>query len=161
SRGAFLWAGLVLVMAITGLLLTRVGMGLKASMIISVLVLGGAGIVPVVFPEAAGAFAERWSGAGEAEQRVYGSGGVFGRAVCEVFSFRVLLKETPSQGYGLGTAGNAAWRLGTSNQVIEFTNSAEIAARETDWGRHVLELGPVLGCFFIAYRVAFVIWLAK
>jgi hypothetical protein len=161
SRGAFVWSGLIFVTAIAGLSLASGWLGLRTALLITVLVASGAVIAPVLFPDATRSFRERWSDAGEAEERVYGSGGVFGRATYEVFSFRVLLEKTPAQGYGLGSAGNGAWRLGTRDQVIEFTNSAETAAAETDWGRNILELGPIFGCMFIMYRVAFVIWMAK
>jgi hypothetical protein len=161
SRGAFVWSGLILVMAIAGLSRASTSLGLRTGILISVLTTCGVVVMPVFFPEATQSFKQRWSDAQESETRVYGSAGIFGRAVYEVFSFRVLLEKTPPQGYGLGSAGNGAWRLGTRNQLIEFEGGAESGAAETDWGRNILELGPVFGCMFIAYRIAFVIWLAK
>ena len=161
SRGAFVWSGLILAMAIAGFSLASGLLGLRTGVLITVLVASGAVTVPVLFPDAIRSFQERWSGAEESEEQEYGSGGIFGRAVYEVFSFRFLLEKTPMQGYGLGSAGNGAWRLGSRDQVVDFTDSAEVAAAETDWGRNILELGPVFGCMFIAYRVVFVMWMGK
>jgi hypothetical protein len=161
SRGAYVWSGLILVMAVGGLSLSSGLLGVRAGVLITVLVASGCVIIPVLFPDAIRSFQKRWSGAEESEEQAYGSGGIFGRAVYEVFSFRFLLEKAPLQGYGLGSAGNGAWRLGTRSQVIDFTDSEEVAAAETDWGRNILELGPVFGCMFIAYRVVFVMWMGK
>jgi hypothetical protein len=158
SRTAFVWSGLVIVLLIPGVSLAPGGLGPRAAAITFVLILLGAVTAPVLFPEATWAFITRWSEAGESEERVYGSGGIWGRAVYEVFSFRLLLSDTPSQGYGLGSAGNAASKLG---REITFTDSAQVGAAESDWGRNVVELGPIFGCLFILYRIALTIWLAK
>jgi hypothetical protein len=159
SRGAFVWSGLVIVLLILGVSLAPGGLSLKAATIVVVLILSGAVTAPVLFPEATRAFITRWSGAGEVEERAYGAGGIWGRAIYEVFSFHVLLSDTPLQGYGLGSAGNAAWRLGTAPPWSASPD--KVAAGESDWGRHVLELGPIFGCLFILYRIALTIWLAK
>ncbi len=45
-----------------------------------------------------------------------------------------------------------ASRLGI--QIEGFTGWAE-----TDWARQIVDLGPVVGLMFIAYRIAFTIWL--
>jgi hypothetical protein len=161
SRGAFVWAGLILVMAIAGLSLSSEWLGLRAGILISVLVATGAGAIPVLFPDATRVFERRWSDGEVLEQRTYGSGGIVGRMVFELFDFRLLLNDTPLQGYGLGSAGNAAWQLGTRAEVVTFYDSAQVGAAESDWGRHILELGPIFGCLFILYRIAFTIWLAK
>jgi hypothetical protein len=160
SRGAFVWAGLILVMGVAGLSLASHRLGLKSGIVISVLVVSGATILPVLFPDAIRVFVERWSDAQMLEERQF-SGGIFGRAAYEQFDFRFLLSDTPLQGYGLGSAGNAAWALGTRAQVMTFKNSEQISAAESDWGRHILELGPIFGCFFILYRIGLTVWLAK
>jgi hypothetical protein len=147
-------------MAAAGLSFTFSGLGPKSVILISVLVVSSAAIVPVLFPDTIRVFQDRWSGAGEAEEQAYGAGGIWGRAIYEVFSFHLLLNDTPMRGYGLGSAGNAAWRVGTTPPPWS-ESPALVAAGETDWGRHVLELGPIFGCLFILYRIAFTIWLGK
>jgi len=161
SRGAFVWSGLILVMAVAGLSLTSSGLGLKGGVLISVLVASAAVIAPVLFPDSIRVFQERWSDGEMLEERQYGSGGIFGRMVYELFDFRLLLSDTPTEGYGLGSAGNAAWTLGTRGEVMTFKDSAQLGAAESDWGRHILELGPIFGCLFILYRTALTVWLAK
>ena len=161
SRGAFVWAALIAVMAVAGLSLSSERLGLRAGILISVLVASGAAVVPVLFPDTIRVFAQRWSEGDILEQQSYGSNGILGRMVYELFDFHLLLSDTPPQGYGLGSAGNAAWQLGTRAEVVTFYDPAQIGAAESDWGRHILELGPIFGCLFILYRVAFTIWLAK
>jgi hypothetical protein len=161
SRGALVAAGLVVLLGTTGLLLAPGEIGVKAACLTGALVTGGLISAPLVFPEASRAFAARWSDAGDNERQEYGSGGIAGRAINELFNFRVLFDVTPVEGYGLGSAGNAAWRLGTRNQVVMFTSDEQFAAAESDWGRNVLELGPLFGTLFICYRIAFALWLAQ
>jgi hypothetical protein len=161
SRGAFVWSGAILVMAVAGLFLSSDRLGLRSAGIISVLVASGAAIAPVVFPDTIRVFQERWSDGKKAETEQYGSLGIFGRVAYELFAFRFLLSDTPTQGYGLGSAGNAAWTLGTRDQVVTFKDSAQFNAAESDWGRNILELGPIFGCLFILYRTALTVWLAK
>jgi hypothetical protein len=161
SRGAFVWTGLVVLMALAGLSCASPGMGLKAGAFTSALIFLTLVAGPVVFPQATESLSRRWSDAGDYETNKYGSGGVFARALYEVFNFRFLFELTPPEGYGLGTAGNAAWRLGTRAQTIIFTNEKQVGAAESDWGRNILELGPIFGCLFILFRIAFGIWLAK
>jgi hypothetical protein len=159
SRGALISAGVVFALAIAGLFFTPGVTGLKAVALIGAVIFLGAVAAPLLLPQATQAFTQRWQDAGEGEQRLYGSGGVFGRAIYDLFSFRLLMPDTPPQGFGLGSAGNAAWNLGTRTQVIVFTSAEQIGAAETDWGRNVLELGPVLGVIFILFRIALTLWL--
>ena len=157
SRGVMLWSGEILAIAICGLLVTRGRMGIKAFAITAVLVIAGLATMPFAFPQATHAFVTRWTEANSAESQAYGKHGVFSRAVDEFVRFRILFDGTPLFGYGLGSAGNAAWHLGTRDLIIPFANADQVGAAETDWGRNVLELGPIVGCVLIAYRVCFTI----
>ena len=161
SRGAIVWSGIVIYGTIAGLTLLGNKIGLKAIIVSTVFVLVGIITLPIAFPAATEAFTQRWIGAGEAEGRAYGSGGIFARVAYESLSFRYLTAQTPLLGYGLGSAGNAAWRVGARDEIIPFATQDQINAAETDWGRNILELGPIFGFFFIAYRIGFAIWLAK
>ena len=161
SRGALVGGALVVLLGATGLMLAPGVVGLKAISIIATVSISAILTAPLIFPQAVAAFAERWADAGEHEQQEYGFGGIVGRAIDEVFRFRVLFDKTPPEGFGLGSAGNAAWNLGVRSQVIAFTTEEEYGAAETDWGRNVLELGPLFGTTFIFYRIALTLWLAK
>ncbi|MBV8842615.1 MAG: hypothetical protein JO307_07370, partial [Bryobacterales bacterium] len=161
SRGALVWSGLILVMAIAGLSLASGSLGLRALLLVSVLVISGAAIAPILFPDAIRVFAHRWSDGQILEEQAYGSGGIYGRMLYELFDFNLLLGDTPPQGYGLGSSGNAAWQLGTRSDVVTFYTPEQVGAAESDWGRHILELGPFFGCLFILYRVGLTIWLGK
>lgn len=161
SRGVLLWSGVVIFGAMATLLFAAPAMHLKVTILIVLLVGAGAVVTPILFPRTTQAFIQRWADAGASESKAYGSGGVFARALHEMFLFRVLLPVTPPAGYGLGSAGNAAWRLGIRGDLIDFNNQEEINAAESDWGRHILELGPIFGCCLIAFRVAFVWSLAR
>jgi hypothetical protein len=68
--------------------------------------------------------------------------------------FTRLLGQTPLLGYGLGIGGNASTTLGVK---LEGENPVNLA--ETDWARHIVDLGPVFGIVFIALRVVLTIWL--
>jgi hypothetical protein len=156
SRGVLLWSALIIGGAFVGLFFARPGMHLKATMMIVVLLSGAAISLPVFFPKVMDAFIRHWQDAGTAESQAYGKGGILARFAYEATSFRLLASNTPPAGYGLGSAGNAAWKLGIRNDLILFRNQDEINAAETDWGRNVLELGPILGCLFILFRISFV-----
>lgn len=80
-----------------------------------------------------------------------------------------MIASTPPQGYQLGVGGNAGGATGKGNakgtslydpRLLLF-GPTETGAVESDWGRQIVELGPVLGILFIVFRVAFVIWLGK
>jgi hypothetical protein len=161
SRGVLLWAAVIVGGALCGLFFVRPKLHFRATLLIVALLAGGAISLPILFPRPTQAFLARWQEAGDAESKAYGGGGVMARAAYEALSFRLLVVNTPAAGYGLGSAGNAAWELGVRNDLIFFHNQDEVNAAETDWGRNILELGPVLGCAFVLFRlsmVAFLLW---
>jgi len=161
SRGAVLWSAVVMIGAFFGLFFVRPKMHFKATILIVTLVSGTAITLPVLFPQVTEAFVLRWIDAGRAESQAYGQGGVLARAAHESLLFCVLIPVTPPAGYGIGLAGNASWRLGLRDEVISFHSLDETNAAETDWGRNILEMGPILGCFFILFRISFVIRLVR
>ncbi len=155
SRGVLVWAGVLLVSAIGGLLITNRNMGVKAAVLTTVLVAAGTFTIPIAFPEATHALVTRWNDANAAESQAYGKHGIFSRAFDELIRFHILIDGTPLFGYGLGSAGNAAWKLGTRELIIPFASEEQLGAAETDWGRNILELGPIAGSLYITYRVIF------
>jgi len=154
SRGAFIHSGLVILTSFaTGLLLYRWRMASRTwafPIIILVLV---ALLIPLVFPTAFEAFASRWVGAYKTESYIYGYG-IFGRSLSGFYKFTTLLSDTPLLGYGMGLGGNASTLLG-----IRHGGVSPLELAESDWSRHIIDLGPVLGVLFIVFRISFVIWL--
>jgi len=160
SRGAVIWSGLVVGAAFAApLIAVGRGLALRVFLFPATVILTAILLVPLAFPKASEAFSDRWSQAGESESELYGSGGVFARAIYDLFSFNTLLVETPLQGYQIGIGGNAAVSLNASNNRTKLSG-AQNGAGESDWGRQILELGPIIGLLFILFRVAFVVWLA-
>jgi hypothetical protein len=171
SRGAMVGAAIVLIAAIPATLLVAGRTLAFQKLLVPVLFLAaGVTLAPVVFPRAVEAFEIRWRNAGHSEEVAYGGGGIFGRMLYELGSFRFLITSTPPHGYQLGIGGNAAGIIGREASIIKNTlydsrllsfGRSERAAVESDWGRQIVELGPTLGILFIVFRVAFVIWLGK
>jgi len=57
------------------------------------------------------------------------------------------------QGYGLGLGGNASTLLGA-----RVDGHLPVSLAETDWARHIVDLGPVLGLLFVIFRIVLVAW---
>jgi hypothetical protein len=160
SRGTVIWAGLVFCAAMVGPWMAP-GRTLPLRMAAPLAIVGlGAIFTPLVFPRAADALLARWENAGAAESAIYGTGGVFARVMYDLHSFTVLVGDTPMQGYQLGIGGNAATTLG-ARESIPASSLEQAGAAETDWGRQILELGPILGILFIGFRIVFVFWLGR
>ena len=157
SRGVLLWASVIIGGVLFGFFFVRPKMHFRATILVLALITGGAVCLPIFFPRVITAFVARWTEAGDDESRAYGGGGVLARAAYEAMSFRLLAMDTPAAGYGLGSAGNAAWEMGIRDNLIFFRDQDEVNAAETDWGRNILELGPVLGCLFVLFRLSFVV----
>jgi hypothetical protein len=161
SRGVLLWSALVISGAFFGLFLVRPEMHFRAMVLILTLVGVGVTALPILFPRVTTAFVTRWAHSDAEESQRYGQGGVLRRAYRDSLLFLVVLPSTPPAGYGLGLAGNAANRLGIRDELIPYKNRDQFDAAETDWGRNILELGPLLGCLYILFRLTFVAWLAR
>ena len=154
SRGLFIQCGLsVLVAIVVGV----VGKGgaLKGRALVWPAALTVLALVayPVVFPEGYAAFTERWMAAGAAESRSFENTGVFGRALYGLIDFFRLVDVVPLLGTGMGFGGNAAITL-----RVKVDGVAPPYA-ETDFARHMVDLGPAFGVVYIVFRVAFAIYL--
>jgi hypothetical protein len=152
SRGAMLHSG-ILMIAAAGCAFVIRGGGVSARAVIWPSVIGviAVALYPVLFPDGYSTFMARWNAAALVETQAF-SLGVFGRALYGFVDFFYLLGDTPVLGYGLGLAGNASHTLGIAIQGFE-------GWAETDWARHIVDLGPVVGLVFIVYRIALVGWL--
>jgi len=110
-------------------------------------------LFPLLLPEAAQTFSDRWKDAAETEGARFQLGWI-GRAFYVFYDFFRLFGQMPVFGHGIGTAGNGAVNMG-----VMFNGVSVLKLGEEDWSRHVIELGPVLALVFIVYRASFGIWL--
>ena len=156
SRGAVLSAGLVLVAAVFAIMRG----GAEASRarllgVVAVLVVSAAILAPIFFADGLGAFLGRWNEAQNFESKQF-SGGIFGRALYGFVDFVRLLAVTPLLGFGIGMGGNAAAMAAAASggQALPYY-------AETDWARHIVDLGPVLGLAFMVFRIGLVLELSR
>jgi hypothetical protein len=149
SRGTVLQCGLAVVFAVALGLLGRGG-ALKGRAVLWPVGLAVAALTlyPVLFPEGFASFMQRWTAADAAESRSF-EWGVFGRAFFGLVDFLRLVSEVPVLGYGLGYGGNASITLGAT---IDGVMPGRLA--ETDFARHMVDLGPLAGLAYIAFRLA-------
>jgi len=154
SRGTVLQCALAVGFAVALGLLGR-GAALKRRAVLWPAVLGLAALTlyPVLFAEGFASFMQRWSAAEAAESRSF-EWGVFGRAFYGLIDFVRLVDEVPLLGYGLGYGGNASVTLGAT---IDGVQPGLLA--ETDFARHMVDLGPLAGLGYIAFRLALAVWL--
>jgi hypothetical protein len=151
SRGLFVFVGLLMLTAVAAGFVTGRGRVVArtvfwpAALIVAFVV-----VWPLAFPTSFEVFMTRWEGAqiGESQRFTYG---FFGRALYDLYEFTDYLSEVPLTGYLLGMGGNAATRLA-------WLPDAAIGI-ESGLGRHIIELGPVLGVAFIIFRVWIAGWL--
>ncbi|MBC7939093.1 MAG: hypothetical protein H7Z19_04895 [Chitinophagaceae bacterium] len=104
---------------------------------------------PVVFPEGYSAFTERWIAASAAESQSFENTAVFGRALYGLVDFVRLVDAVPLLGTGMGFGGNAAITL-----RVQVDGLAPPYA-ETDFARHMVDLGPAFGMVYIVFRLLF------
>ena len=154
SRGTILQTAMILLFALPLALLVRDGATrARAALIPLALGLGAVLLYPIVFPESFAAFTLRWTTAAHNESEV---GGVFGRALLGIVDFTRLTDAVPPLGLGLGFGGNAAVLLKATIDGVEPGVYAE-----TDYARHMVDLGVVCGVAYIVFRIAFVAWLMR
>ncbi len=154
SRGSVLASGVVTFAAVgSSAVLRGKGGSMRAFLLPLIIVAAAVLLYPIVFPDGYAAFMGRWNIAAEVESQSYHYG-LVGRTFLSLIDFVYLLGETPLVGYGLGFAGNATAVLGIT---IPGLNSWA----ESDWARHIVDLGPLLGIAFMVYRITLVFWLMK
>jgi len=162
SRGALIACGLVVCAAmVAALMVAGRALAVRVIAVPILLVLLGIAVMPVIFPVALDALATRWKGAGESETGYYGRGGVLARALSDLTTFASLLPVTPPQGFQMGIGGNAGSNLGAQEERMPLSTDEEWGALESDWGRNIVELGPIPGMLFIAFRIALTFWMGR
>jgi hypothetical protein len=150
SRGAFLRIGIIVVSALVLGLVSRAPKIRRRALTIPIVLLAcGAFLYPIVFPDALKAITQRVAEAHATESRST-SFGIFGRAFAEYIDFVRFIPETPILGDGLGLGGNGRTYLKGSDAVPFYATQSE-----TDWARHIVDMGVLVGIAFIFYRVLF------
>lgn len=157
SRGALVHCGISLAFSmLLGLAPWARPSRWRATLLPALVVASAALSYPIIFPEGFQAFVHRWEVADQFEsERV--SGGIFGRALLGFVDFAGLLDAVPLLGRGLGSSGNAGIADANASQAF----GSELVVAENDWGRQIVELGPILGVGYITLRVALTLWLAR
>lgn len=154
SRGAMLHCGLSGLSALGIAFIGRsAALKTKALVLPLSLIVAAAILYPIVFPVGFETFMLRWDGAARNEARI--EGGVLGRAVLGLFDFLRFVDIVPALGYGLGYGSNASITLGA---VVDGIKPGLLV--EADFSRHMVDMGPVFGMAYIAFRVWITIWLA-
>jgi hypothetical protein len=124
-------------------------MALVRPLVLLAIVGAGLSLLPV-FREGLGVFMMRWdSAADDAPGAAWTN--VIERTVNGFTNPYFFMKEAPFLGHGIGTGSNVGARL-TSGEV-------GFLLAEEEWGKVLLELGPVLGAAFIGLRLVLVGWL--
>lgn len=159
SRGLLFSVGLILVAAVAaGVLTGKRRLILSASVWPVALTAAIAVVWPWLLPTSFEVFSARWTGAWQSETNVF-QYGIFSRILWGFSSFVPYLSETPVFGYLLGLGGNAASQL----QWVQMPQAAYEWSGYGGWAeggldRHIIELGPLLGVVFIAFRVWLTSW---
>jgi hypothetical protein len=156
SRGSLAHAGIVLVASALAIAL-RGGAQNRGRALLALGALVAVAVIayPIVFRESFSAFSERWQTADAYESTIF-HGGFFGRALYGLVDFVRLMGFVPLQGYGLGLGGNASSTLG-----LTIDGMSPLALAETDFARHIVDLGPIVGVLFIVFRIAVVASLVR
>jgi hypothetical protein len=155
SRGTVLQCALAVLFALFVGLIGRGG-ALKGRALFWTLSLPIAALLlyPIVLPEGHASLSERWAAADAVESRNF-TGGTAGRALLGFVDFTRLWDQVPLLGYGLGYGSNASITL---KATVDGVMPGQLA--ETDFARHMVDLGPVFGLAYIGFRFAFTAWLA-
>jgi hypothetical protein len=112
------------------------------NLFIVVVVLFVASRLPV-FNEGMQVLSDRFTGVAEAEETTI-AGGLTSRMLGGFIEGFQLLTRAPIGGYGLGIGTNGGAKFLTGRTIFLLT--------EGEWGRVVLESGPILGLAFLAWR---------
>lgn len=151
SRGTMI--STVLVLAVFLLCLVKIGI-LNSSFLrfasMAAVVLLGLSFLPI-FDEARHVFMDRWdTAAQEAQGDAFGS---LTRRVMGIFTQPVeTIERAPTFGHGIGVGTNVGARL--------LSGSVGFLLAEDEWGRAIMELGPMLGISYIIFRIALTFSLA-
>jgi len=152
SRGAMLHCAIVGLAAISVALVSKnAALKAKAVFLPAALVVAAVILYPIVFPDGFATFMTRWNAAAGSEG---GDGGILIRAALGMVDFVRFIGDVPVLGYGIGYGGNASIIL---NAEVDGIKPGWLV--EADLSRQMVDLGPIFGLGYIAFRMAFVVWL--
>lgn len=162
SRGLFFNVALILLAAGLGAWVSGNQRLLVRVVILPTLLIPAALVLWImVFPIAFEAFSERLYTAWEHEA-IYYRFGIFSRAFTAFYSFVDYIESTPFFGFLLGIGGNAARLMAWVDlPKAAYSNVGAIGWGENGWDRHIIELGPILGCAYILFRIGLTCWLSR
>lgn len=148
SRSAFLSVALVFIAWLIALLVRpRLISRLYKFLVVAAIIGLSLSFVPVV-NEGIEVFVTRWTSASTIEAS---SGGITGRILQSFLMPFNDVDRVPVFGYGLGVGTNAGAAL--------LTGKAQFLLAEGEWGRVILESGPILGLGYLFLRVALFSWM--
>jgi len=152
SRTAMLATGLVAAAFVLSVMLSS----RRDARVFRLLIAGGILTVGLsalpAFEEGRAVFQQRWETAA-----VSTGGDAWGNVYTRIFGglgqpFRALLHAAPF-GAGVGVGSNVGARL--------LAGRMGFLLAEDEWTKVILELGPVLGALFIAFRITLTVWLGR
>lgn len=144
QRGTFMLAGLVVFSGFIASLLASKSMLIKFLRAVAIALVLAALLLVYAFPQHMAAIKGRFSGASRDSEFV--GQDLIVRTLDDLTNFQPLLssEKIPWFGRGLGYSSNAAF-------VYNIT--AIDVVSESEWGRHIIELGPFWGLVTIGFRV--------
>jgi len=148
QRGVWILAILTLATAAFLALLTgSAAMRFKAITIPAIFAVGGIFLLPVLFPDAIEAMLKRVQEA-SASESTDGSVGsaIWNRQMGNMLDFLRVAPNTPFQGNGLGVGTNARRLIGDPPDL-------QGVYAESEWSRHFVDLGLLLGPLYIVFRL--------
>lgn len=144
SRTAMLATVIVGIVFVLSMSRAGIGLGSKFKTILTLGVVAvGVSFLPI-FDEARTVFLSRWTTAAGGEDRD-AWGGIFGRIIGGFTQPFHWASVAPFFGYGIGIGSNVGARL--------LSGRVGFLLAEDEWGKIFLELGPIIGGAFIAFRV--------
>lgn len=150
SRATILSGAIVLAAwAIGAVAGQRFSNGLTNSLIVVVVAIFVLGQIDL-FHEGRAVLNERFELGREIESS---QGGISGRFVAELIGPWKMIFDLPFFGAGLGVGTNVGSTL--------LTGKMQFLISEGEWGRNLLEMGPIFGALFIAFRIALTIFLGR
>lgn len=154
-------AAILLASAVAGLVTNRNSVVLKSLILPGVIVLFAVVLWPLISPESYDTFVTRVTGAAGSEAKQFKLGS-FGRILFQFYAWTSYLNDVPITGFLLGIAGSVSYTLTWVQHPRPFYYWSEYGGwGEDGWSRHIIELGPVIGILFIAFRLYFAVWLGK
>jgi hypothetical protein len=156
SRGAIIGAGVVGMGAIAlPFLMPQSPRALQPAVLAVLLGIAAFASFVEFFPEQFAALSDRWAGA-NLDSGKFGDFAILYRYLSEFSYFLDVVPRTPMFGYGIGSASNAAVRLGLFAPELELIWTQV----ENDWARHIVELGPIVGMLYVIFRILLTLRLA-